>query len=74
MENNRENSGQKLVRTLGWIVGKTIILTSKVMIITFKFGLQFIISRLTTPVAPARIDRIQSKQPYTEKQETVNTI
>ncbi len=55
MENTPQHNTHKLVRTLGWIVGKTLVLTSKMLVITLKVGIQFIISRLTTASRPAQL-------------------
>lgn len=48
MEQNPETPAYKLIHTLGWIVGKTLVLTSKMLIIGFRLGLEFIISKLKT--------------------------
>lgn len=65
MENSRDNSSHKLVHTLGWIVGKTLVLTSKIIILTFKFGLKFIVSKLTVEPGQAQLESDnQERNPY----------
>jgi len=65
MENSRDNSSHKLVHTMGWIVRKTLVLTSKIIILTFKFGLKFIISKLTVAPVQAQLESDdQKRNPY----------
>lgn len=74
MENSKDSSSQKLVHTLSWIVGKTLVLTSKIIILTFKFGLQFIISKLTSePGRPQLISNDKMPEPG-QNDEAINTI
>ena len=67
MENSKDNSSHKLVHTLSWIVGKTLVLTSKIIILTFKFGLQFIISKLTSSSSQHKLLSVNQQEKNDQK-------
>lgn len=47
MERQDQQSGKKLINTLGWIVGKTLVITYRVLLAGFKIGLELIVKNLT---------------------------
>ena len=67
MKNSKENSSHKLIHTLGWIVGKTLVLTSKIIILTLKFGLQFIISKLTIQPSQHKLLSVNQEEISSQK-------